>query len=157
MVLSGYRRDDYAGGISFGVFLILIAVFYIANPNLLNEVTDFIRDFKLVPISGDLSWFEPSSNHPILYEAAAEFCYIFGLVQVGVLAMMLAGRSSTRGKARTFSGIIFWLGAGYAFGILSSGTLAWISFVGVLIILLGLSIVIRSAILFFAVRPNRQG
>ena len=149
-----YRQDDYAGAISFGVFLILIAVFYIADPNLLSEVTEFIRDFKLVPISGSFSWLEPSTGHPVLYNAAAEFCYIFGLVQVGVLALMFAGRSSIRGKARTFSDVIFWLGAGYAFGILLSGTLAWISFVGALIILLGLSIVIRSAILFFAFRPR---
>jgi len=149
-----YREDDHAGGISFGIFLILIAAFYIANPNLLSEVTQFIRDFKLVPISGNFSWLEPSGDHPVLYNAAAEFCYIFGLVQVGVLALMFAWRSSIRGKARIFSDVIFWLSAGYAFGMLSSAKLAWISFVGALIILLGLSIVIRSSILLFAIRPR---
>ena len=148
----GYRRDDYAGAISFGIFLILIALFYIANPNLLSEVREFIHDLQLIPISGNIFWLGPSTNHPILYNAAAEFCYIFGVVQAGVLALMFLGKSPTREKARTFSGIVFWLGMGYAFGMLSIGTLAWIPFVGVFVILVGLSIVVRSAILLFAFR-----
>jgi hypothetical protein len=147
-----YRRNDYAGAISFGMFLILIALFYIANPNLLSEVREFIRDFQLVPVSGNMFWLGPSTNHPILYNAAAEFCYIFGVVQVGVFALLFAGKSPIREKARTFSDIVFWLGLGYAFGMISIGTLAWISFVGAFIILVGLSIVIRSVILLFAFR-----
>ena len=149
-----YRRDDYAGAISFGIFLILIALFYIANPNLLGEVRDFIHDFQLIPISGNIFWLGPSTNHPILYNAAAEFCYIYGVVLAGVLALMFLGKSPAREKARTFSGIVFWLGLGYAFGMLSIGTLAWIPFLGVFIILVGLSIVIRSGILLFAFRTR---
>ena len=149
-----HQRDDYAGAISFGAFLILVALFYIMNPGLLSEVTEFIHDFQLVRISGNFYWLEPSTNHPVLYNAAAEFCYIFGVVQAGVLALMFAGKSPTREKARAFSGIVFWLGMGYAFGMLSSGTLAWIPFVGAFIILAGVSIVIRSAILLVALRTR---
>jgi hypothetical protein len=96
--------------------------------------------------------FEPSTNHPILYTAAAQFSYIFALVDVLVLALLFAGRSSTRGKARTFSSIIFWLGAGYVLGILATGTLEWISFLGALVVLIGISIVVRSTILLLASR-----
>jgi hypothetical protein len=149
-----HRRDGYAGAISFGAFLILIAAIYLITPNLLSEATAFIRDFKPIQISQNFWWLEPSTNHPILYNAAAQFCYLFGLVHVAVLALRFAKGSSIRGKARTSSDIIFWLGAGYVFGTLSSGTLAWMVFIGALIVLLGISIVARSLILWVAL-PRR--
>jgi hypothetical protein len=127
-------------------------VFYLTNPNLLSEAETFIRDFRLVQISQNFWWPEPSINHPVLYSAAAQFCYVFALVHVAILFLRFAKTSSTRGKAKTFSDVIFWLGAGYVFGILSTGTLAWLSFLGAAIVLLGISIVVRSTILLFAFR-----
>jgi hypothetical protein len=127
-------------------------VFYLTNPNLLREAETFIRDFRLVQISQNFWWLEPSTNHPVLYSAAAQFCYVFALVHVAILFLRFAKASSTRGKAKTFSDVIFWLGAGYVFGILSTGTLAWLSFLGATIVLLGISIVVRSTILLFAFR-----
>jgi Cu/Ag efflux pump CusA len=147
-----HLQDDYAGAITFGAFLILIAVFYLAIPNLLGEARAFISDFKPVQISQGFWWVEPSTNHPVLYRAVAQFCYVFGLVHVAAFALLFATKSSVRGKARVFSEVIFWLGAGYAVGILEGGTLAWISFLGVLIALAGISILIRSTILVFAFR-----
>jgi len=127
-------------------------MFYMTNPSLLGEASAFIRDFKPIEISQNFWWLEPSSNHPILYSAAEQFCYLFGFVQVAILGLELARRSSIREKARTFSDIIFWLGAGYVFGMLSSGALAWIPFLGVLIVLVGISIVARSTVLLIAFR-----
>jgi hypothetical protein len=146
------RRSDFAGAISFGAFLILLAVFYVTSPSLPTEVRSFLGDFKTVEISQDFRWLEPSSNHPMLYGATERFCYLFGLVQVAILGLELAKRSTVREKARTFSSLIFWLGAGYSFGILSSGRLTWIPFLGVLIIFGGVSMVMRSAILVIASR-----
>jgi hypothetical protein len=122
------------------------------NPSLPSEARAFIGDFKPVEISQNFWWLEPSSNHPVLYSAAEQFCYLFGLVQVAILGLKFAKRSSIREKARTFSDIIFWLGAGYVFGILSSGALAWIPFLGILIVLVGVSIVARSTVLLIAFR-----
>jgi hypothetical protein len=146
------RRDGFAGAISFGAFLILLAVSYLTNPNILGEVEAFVRDFKLVQITQNFSWLAPSSNHPVLYNAASQFCYIFGLIQVGVLALLLVKASSARQKTRTVSDILFWLGAGYLFGILSNGTFPWISFIGALIILIGVGIVLLSTILLVVFR-----
>jgi hypothetical protein len=150
--LGRRQEDGYAGAISFGAFLILLAVFYMTVPNLLSEGRSFIQDFKLVQISQNFWWLEPSTNHPRLFNVAAQFCYVFGLVHVAVLALLFATKSSVRGKAREFSDIIFWLGAGYAFSILSGGTIAWIPFIGALIVLVGVAIVTRSTILVFAFR-----
>jgi hypothetical protein len=146
-----YQRDD-VGWISFGAFLILIAVIYLTTPNIVGEVQDFILDLKLAQIFPNLSWPVPSSNHPVLYNAAQTFCYAFGLVELGILGLRFARRSPIRGKAQTSSSVVFWLGAGYVLGMLSQGLLSWLSFLGALVIVIGISIVARSLILMLSRR-----
>jgi hypothetical protein len=144
-----YHRED-TGWISFGAFLIIIAVIYLKTPGLLSEAKAFVSDFRLVELFQNFWWFVPSSNHPVLYNAAEQFCYAFGLVQILVLGLEFARRSSTHRKAVTFSSIVFWLGAGYILSLLSQGVLNWLSFIAGLIILAGVSIVARALVLVFA-------
>ena len=149
---NGYHRED-TGWISFGAFLIIIAVIYLKTPGLLSEAKAFVTDFRLVELFQNFRWFVPSSNHPVLYYAAEQFCYAFGLVQILVLGLDFARRSSTHRKAETFSSIVFWLGAGYILSLLSQGALTWLSFIAGLVILVGISIVARALVLVFARRP----
>jgi hypothetical protein len=149
---NGYHRED-TGWISFGAFLIIIAVIYLKTPGLLSEAKAFVTDFRLVELFQNFRWFVPSSNHPVLYYAAEQFCYAFGLVQILVLGLDFARRSSTHRKAETFSSIVFWLGAGYILSLLSQGVLTWLSFIAGLVILVGISIVARALVLVFARRP----
>jgi hypothetical protein len=146
---NGYHRED-TGWISFGAFLIIIAVIYLKTPGLLSEAKAFVTDFRLVELFQNFWWFVPSSNHPVLYYAAEEFCYAFGLVQILILGLDFARRSSTHRKAETFSSIVFWLGAGYILSLLSQGVLTWLSFIAGLVILVGISIVARALVLVFA-------
>ena len=146
-----YHRDD-TGWISFGAFLIIIAVIYLRTPNLVHEARVFVSDFRLVELFQNFWWWVPSTNHPALYAAAGQFCYAFGLVQVVILGLKIAKRSSVHRKAETFSGIVFWLGAGYILGLLSQGVLLWLPFIAGSIILIGISIVARALVLVFAPR-----
>ena len=146
-----YRRDD-TGWISFGAFLIIVAVIYLTTPNIANEVKAFIRDFQLVEVFDDFSWFVPSTTHPVLYAAAERFCYLFGVAQILILGLTFARGSSIHRKAETFSGVVFWLGAGYVLGLLSQGVLLWLSFIASLVILIGVSIVARSLVVMLAPR-----
>ena len=148
---NGYHRED-TGWISFGAFLIIIAVIYLKTPGLLSEAKAFVADFRLVELFQNFWWFVPSSNHPVLYNAAEQFCYAFGLVHIAVLGLEIAKGSSTRRKGRTSSSIVFWLGAGYILSLLSQGALSWLSFIASLIILLGVSIVVRALVLVFVPR-----
>lgn len=150
---NGYHRED-TGWISFGAFLIIIAVIYLITPGLLSEAKAFATDFRLVELFQNFWWFGPSSNHPVLYNAAEQFCYVFGLVQILILGLEFARRSSTHGKAKTFSSIVFWLGAGYILSLLSQGVLTWLSFIAGLVILVGISIVARALVLVFARHPS---
>lgn len=149
---NGYHRED-TGWISFGAFLIIIAVIYLKTPGLLSDAKAFVTDFRLVELFQNFRWFVPSSNHPVLYYAAEQFCYAFGLVQILVLGLDFARRSSTHRKAETFSSIVFWLGAGYILSLLSQGALTWLSFIAGLVILVGISIVARALVLVFARHP----
>jgi len=147
-------RGDETGWISFGAFLVIAAVIYLTTPNLSREIEAFIRDFHMVEVFQNFSWFLPSTNHPVVYGAAERFCYVFGVVQIGILGLRFATRSSIHGKAETFSGVVFWLGAGYVVGLLSQGVLSWLSFIAALIILIGISIVVRSLVLMLAPRRS---
>jgi hypothetical protein len=144
-----YRRDD-TSWISFGAFLIIIAVLYLRTPGLVSAVNAFVHDFRLVQVFQNFYWFMPSTNHPLLYAAAEQFCYAFGLVHIAVLGLEIAKGSSMHRKARTSSSIVFWLGAGYILSLQSQGALSWLSFIASLIILMGVSIVVRALVLVFA-------
>ena len=144
-----YRRDD-TGWISFGAFLIIIAVIYLRTPGLVSEVNAFVRDFTLVQVFQNVYWFVPSTNNPLLYTAAEQFCYAFGLVHIAILGLEIAKGSSTRRKGRTSSSIVFWLGTGYILSLLSQGALSWLSFIASLVILIGVSIVVRAMVQVFA-------
>jgi len=149
--VSTYRRDPYerddTGWISFGAFLIIVALIYLTTPNIMREVEAFLRDFQLERIFDNFWWFVPSTNHPVVYGAAEKFCYLFGIVQLGIIALKFAKRSSIHAKAETTSSIVFWFGMGYILSLLAGGTLSWISFLASFIILVGVSIIIRSLIL----------
>jgi hypothetical protein len=146
-----YHRDD-TGWISLGAFLVIVAVIYLRTPNLVQEVSAFVSNFHLVEIFQNFWWYVPSTNHPVLYTAAEQFCYAFGVVQVVILGLKFAKGSSTHGKAETVSSIVFWLGAGYILGLLSQGVLSWLPFIAGLIVLIGVSIVARALVLVFAPR-----
>jgi hypothetical protein len=148
-----YHRDE-TGWISFGAFLIIVAVIYLRTPGLLSEAKAFVSDFHLVELFQNFWWYVPANNHPVLYNAAEQFCYAFGLVQIAVLGLEFARRSSTHRKAETLSSIVFWLGAGYVLSQLSQGALNWLSFIAGLIILVGISIVARALVLVFARHPQ---
>ena len=147
-------RGDETGWISFGAFLIIVAIIYLTTPNIVREVEAFLRDFQLAEVFQNFWWFVPSTSHPVVYGAAERFCYIFGVAQIGILGLRFATRSSIHGKAETFSSVVFWLGAGYVVGLLSQGVFSWLSFIAALIILIGISIVVRSLVLAFAPRRS---
>jgi hypothetical protein len=153
-----YRRDPYGkddtGWISFGAFLIIVAIIYLTTPNIVRELEAFFRDFQLEQIFNNIWWFVPSMNHPVVYGAAEKFCYFFGIVQLGIIALKFAKGSSIHAKAETTSSIVFWFGMGYILSLLAGGTLSWISFLAGFIILVGVSIIIRSLILLFRHAPR---
>jgi hypothetical protein len=146
------RDRDNIGLISFGVFVALIGVMYLLTPNISFEIDAFANDLNLVRISNIINQADccylpaPSSNHPVLYFAVAEFCFIFGLAQIVLLMVEFAQGLSAYRKSRTAGSIVFWLGAGYIDYSLSLGSITWFPSWAALIVVIGFSIIVRSVI-----------
>jgi hypothetical protein len=112
----------------------------------LEEVRKFFEDFKLEKVFPNVFLPAPASPHPVVYMAIARFCFVFGLFQIFILALRVVFRESVNRIAGTFSGMIFWLAAGFVANMLSTETIKWFTFVGWIIVLIGFSLAIRSLV-----------
>lgn len=139
-----HKDEQLLSWLSFGVFLIIIGVLFILNPNLIEEVRGFFEDFKLEQVSGGFYFPAPQNRHPTLYNSIALFCFTFGTYQIFLLILKTAlGAASTK-KVETFTSVLFWLAAGFAMLMLKNGAIGWMTFIAWLIILTAIIIIIRS-------------
>lgn len=145
---SRSKELDRLNFASFGFFLILIGVIFLATPNLIDKIVDFFKDFKLVEVYTNIYFPAPKSNHPVFYTAIAEFCIAFGLFQLAILVLRIYFKDYLDRKAGTLSGAVFWLGAGYLVNALSAEIIKdWFVFLSELIIVIGASLVVRSILI----------
>lgn len=139
------RKGDILGLASFGFFLFLIGVLWVVTPNLFQEVVDFFKDFKLEEeIFPNIFLPAPEDSHPVVYTALARFCFVFGIFQIAILVLRFLFRDSVDRMAGTLSGMVFWLGVGFASNMLAAGDVGWFVFLGWFIVVVGLSLVVRS-------------
>ena len=142
-----HEEQDKLSLASIGFFLLLIGVIWIITPNISQKVIDFFKDFKLEEeVFPNVFLPAPAHRHPIVYTALARFCFVFGLFQILILVLRFFFMEPVDRMAGTFSGIVFWLGAGFLANMLSAGTIKWLVFLGWIIVLIGLSLVIRSLV-----------
>lgn len=141
-----HEKRDIVGLASFGFFLLLIGVIWIITPNISEQVVDFFGEFELREAFPNVFLPAPESHRPIVYTVFARFCFVFGLFQIFILVLRLVFRDPVDRVAGTVSGIVFWLGAGFISNMLSAKTIEWFGFLGWLIVLIGLSLVVRSLV-----------
>jgi len=153
-----YEKRDILGLASFGFFLLLIGVIWIITPNLFQKVIDFFNSFKPEEeIFPNVFLPAPAGRHTVVYTALARFCFAFGLFQIVILVLRFVFRESLNRIAGTFSGVVFWLGVGFVSNLLAAGTVKWFGFLGLVIVLVGLSLVVRSLlILLFEVALRKE-
>lgn len=142
------EKIDILGIASFGFFLVLIGVIFAVTPELPSKISDFVNDFQLQLVYPDVSFYAPASNHPILYNAAFQFCLIFAIFQVAILVARFIRKESISRKSGTFSGLFFWFGSAAALGLLKFERIDWFIFLGWLIVLVGIVITVRSSVAF---------
>lgn len=161
----GYRENIFSA-ISAGVFFVLIgAIFvyatFIQGIDLIGDIIAFFRDFDIVVVPHTEKILLPAPGHPFehlsLYSAAQQFGIVWGLYQVGILALRFVAGSPLDRKAETSSNIVFWLGASYLNSIFLNETAlsvnpkeTWFVFWSTIIMLSGLSLVVRAVILAVA-------
>ena len=161
---SRRHREGLISVISAGVFLVLVGVIFLNTPNLFKKIINFFSDFGLVrvPNLGDL-WL-PAPKHPsdhlFVYVAVEQFGYAWGLIQLVILAFRFVVRSPSNKDAETASNIVFWVGTGFLtrtfltqmsipteLVIIPTELMSWFEFWSGIIMLLGVSLIIRAIVL----------
>lgn len=142
------KGPDWLSILSLGFFLVLLSIIWIITPNLTEQVKTFFtpENWRLENVTENIAFPKPEHNYPKLYTAAMQFCYIFGIFHIAILALRLVLRESLDRMGGTVSSITFWLCAGFFLGMLASGTIEWFSFLAGIIISIGLVIIISSII-----------
>jgi len=151
-------REGLISAISAGFFLVLIGAIFMTTPNLFDKIIDFFRDFDLRPVPNlenlRLPWPAFPRTHLVVYMAVEQFSYVWGLFQIVILALRFVVRSPWSKRAESVSNIVFWFGAGFLIGTLLVETTRWFVFWSGIIMLFGVSLVIRAIVL--AVVPIRH-
>jgi hypothetical protein len=137
-----------------GFFIILGAVFGL-TPGTPQKTIDFFSDFSVqsFPYSGGNIVF-PAPAHPAahmdFYGAVINFMIGITVLQVVILALRLWAHSQLRRIAETVGNLVFWAGGAVVANIyLLTGTLSgWFTFWAALVIIIGVSIVVRVIIRF---------
>ncbi len=149
----GYGEGLFSA-ISTGFFFILIGTIFLITPNLLDKVLAFFSDFDIVSVPNTKIVLLPApaspGAHSAVYSAVTRFSLVWGLFQIVILSLRFIIFSSLSKKAETASNMVFWLGASYLIGTFLNETTTptiWFAFWAQLIILLGVSLVVRAIIL----------
>jgi len=151
---SRSSRDGLVGAITAGFFFVLIGMIFVTTPNLFGSIIEFFKDFGLVPIpnTGNIYFPAPKNpnNHLTVYSAAGQFSLIFGIFLIFILVLRFIIQSPLNKKADTAGDIVFWLGANYLIGMFlkeSVTTKIWFTFWAAIIMLIGLTLIIRAIVL----------
>jgi hypothetical protein len=148
-------REGIYSAISIGAALILIGIVYaLAQPSSLwDSIITFFSNLttRSVPGTG-ISLPAPANPaaHAVLYTAAFQFCIGLGILQVILLVLRLAGRSSIGKTAETVGTLVYWFGAAYLITIYLSDApniTQWFMFWAGILIMLGLSFIVRAFVL----------
>jgi hypothetical protein len=146
-------RESIFSAISAGFFFILVGANFVTTPNLFDKILAFFSDFVLVGVPNlGFSFPAPASpwTHSVLYSAVTQFSVIWGLFQIVILVLRFVVDSPFSKKAETASNLVFWLGASYLISTsLNEMTTVetWFVFWAEIIMLIGVSLIIRAIIL----------
>jgi hypothetical protein len=151
--LSPRSREGVLSAIGVGFFFVLAGTIFIMTPHLYDSFVTFLRSFDIVQVPNtQLSFFAPASPdvHTTVYAAVLQFSIVWSLFQIAFLMLRLVAHSPLAKKAETLSNVIFWIGASYLiYSMLNETTTIaiWFAFWSEILMLLGLSLVIRAMVL----------
>ena len=145
------ERMDWIGLFSFGFFVLLVGIIWITTPNLNEDIVGFFapKNWGTKPIDGNIFFPYPNQKYPILYTAVMEFCFVFAVYHIVVLAIRFGLRESINRKAGTVSSIVFWFSTGSFVYMLINNPQFWFSFVGGIIVSVGLAIIASNIVKLF--------
>jgi len=152
-------REWIVGTVSTGLFLIVAGAVFINTPALFDKIVAFFSDFTTVKVNS-LSIYLPApaspENHTIVYSAAMLFSLIWGVVQIGILALRFVLHSTARKKAETTGHAFYWFASYYVIQRLLVEETKWFEFWTVIIMMIGASLIVRAIFLAVARQNDHQ-
>ncbi len=157
---SHKRTEGFFSAIYIGALFILLGLVYLSNlpTNIFQEIVNFFSTLTLSPIPGiGFSLPAPASPqaHTTLYGIAFQFSLGIAIIEVVILALRVIFHSPIARKAETVGNVVFWFGASYLIlSYLTTITTAneWFVFWSAILIISGLSLIVRALILIIEKR-----
>ena len=156
-VRGGRHGDGIISAVAVGAVFILIGIVFITTPNLATSIGDFFGDmttaqFPFGSSSSTIALPAPAhpGSHTTVYSAWTQFDFGIGILQVVILVWRLMIGSPLRRKSETLGNLVFWFGATYLQSVYLNSTTTlseWFMFWAAVIVVVGLSIIARAAIL----------
>jgi hypothetical protein len=147
--------------LAVGGFLIILGVVFGLTPGMPQKLLDFFGDLtgqSYPVINGDIILPAPAhpATHLDFYGAVLNFMVGIAVLQVAILATRLFVHSKIKRIAETVGNMVFWFGAAIvAYVYLLTGTLnGWFIFWAGLVIIVGVSLVVRGIIHFSMARKR---
>ena len=151
--ISWTHREGILSAVSAGFFLILAGTIFIITPNLLDKFTSFFQDFNTIDVP-HTSIFLPAPVHPerhaVVYSTVQQFSLVWGIFLVAMLALRILFHSPLRKKVDNAGDTVFWLGTTYLISTMlneTTTTTTWFIFWTEVLMLVGVSLIVRAAIL----------
>lgn len=148
--------EGIISAVSVGAVFILIGIVFVLGlpNNLWDKTVAFFSGLTVRQVPG-INIYLPAPSipnaHSVFYTAVFQFSVGIAFLQVVTLALRLGLGSNVSKTAETFGNLIFWFGASYLEHLYlnnTTTTTVWFTFWAALVIVIGISIVVRSAVLF---------
>lgn len=133
---AGFRKKDYLGLVSFGAFILIVGIVFVANPNLVSDFSSWIEQ-----VTDEQHLIRPSEG---LVSSAILFFTLIGLsnfFEAGIKLWIVKARR--RVLADILSGVALVLFA-YLIHLYGSYALAWQMVIAIEAIVVGLLVVLYS-------------
>ena len=149
------HREGLLSAVSGGFFLILIGMIFVITPNLFDNTLTFFSNFNLTsPVPNtEIQLPAPSTSSAVaeanqaVYSAVALFSIVWGAFLIALIVVRFIYGSPIRKKADNLSDIIFWFGAFYVVQLFLVNQSQWFVFWSAMIMLGGISLIIRATFL----------
>jgi hypothetical protein len=148
-----YRHDDW-GAVSLAVFLIVVGGFWLAYPNLWNDIGRFFSSLRPLRVEGVPLFVEPTGNHSFLYGIATQFFLVMSFWLFALVAIRLYQHGDRRLISQNLTSAVFLFGLAIFSWQLQTGAILFRSIVPLVVVLLGATLVVRGLWNIFLVKTN---
>jgi hypothetical protein len=149
------KKSDYVGIVTAGMFLILVAMLYIITPNVFSNFSDFFTSFELVEIATGYTVVRPAIPNIVVFQLGFQFSVGIAVVNSIAVLLHLLTSSPLHKTGSSIIGTLTWFGFSWSSYLLYIGSLDWITWMGYVALIFGVSVVISSQLIFFEDRYQK--